>query len=143
MRKRKNVKFYIFYGLIVAAYIIASGIWTGAPTEMPPEDPGAAVTNVSYMIWVVGFGALIGLIGLFEQKKYTGYWMFEWSKFSIFIFTGILVSAMHFISLSTPQLIKPYMDPAAPYLKNNIILVCGMFLIGWALPSSIYKERLR
>ena len=143
MRKRRNVKFYIFYGLIVAAYIIASGILTGALTEMPPEDPGTSVTNIYYMAWVIGFGALIGVIGLFEQKKYTGYWMFEWSKFSIFIFIGILASAMHFMSHSAPQRVKPYMELVAPYFKNNIVLVFGMFLIGWSLPSSIYKERLR
>ena len=141
--RRKNTKFYIFYGIAVAVYIIAAGAMLAGEKRMPAEGLGWAAENAPYMIWFAGFGGLTGLIGVFEQKRYTGYWMFEWSKFTVFFATGLILSAVHFMSFSAHQAIKPYVEVVAPYFKDNIILVFGMFLIGWALPSSIYKERLR
>ncbi|KDR96442.1 hypothetical protein SAMN02745945_00316 [Peptoclostridium litorale DSM 5388] len=143
MRRRKNTKFYIFYGIAIAAYIIAAGAMLPGEKEMPAEGFDWAVENAPYLIWFAGFGGLTGLIGVFEQKRYTGYWMFEWTKFTVFFTIGLILSAMHFMPFLNLQVIKPHMEAAAPYFKNNIILVFGMFLIGWALPSSIYKERLR
>lgn len=135
---RKNIKLYIIYTIFIMVFIISSGHIFNYFLEVSGETFQPKFSYATLFIILILFGVSLGFEHIYTEMQKGGKWNLDILRLCIIgIFPFMIIIWFWFPIVLSISIIK---IPLYTFLPNNILRHLPIVLMGWIIPTSMFKD---